>query len=147
MRTVASSGSQGHSIGQLNWSPTPGAWSIGHCLQHLLIGNEIYLPARLSVGSAAGSSATTSRLHRLLLRRPKRSGPLELWNAQLLTPSFEAMRRHANWSCGLPRKSRATPNNQQRTTIYATRRTRERLPHTLCTAFVSSMLFHKGSPG
>src|SRR3989442_11750973 len=43
-------------------------------------------------------------------------------------------------SCGLPRKSRATPNNQQRTTIYATRRTRERLPHTLGTAFISSML-------
>src|SRR5215467_2844060 len=84
---------------QLNWNPTPGAWSIGHCLQHLLIGNEIYRPAIkaslegrnigrcrnwLSVGSAAGSSATTWRLHRLLLRRPKRSGPLELWNAQLL---------------------------------------------------------------
>ena len=30
---------------QLNWSPAPGAWSIGQCLQHLLIGNEIYLPA------------------------------------------------------------------------------------------------------
>ena len=30
---------------QLNWSPTPGAWSIGQCLQHLLIGNEIYRPA------------------------------------------------------------------------------------------------------
>src|SRR3989442_8688126 len=44
-------------------------------------------------------------------------------------------------SCGLPRKSRATPNNQQRTTIYATRRTRERLPHTLGTAFISSMLW------
>jgi len=30
---------------QLNWRPTPGAWSIGQCLQHLLIANEIYLPA------------------------------------------------------------------------------------------------------
>src|SRR5712691_532297 len=44
-----------------------------------------------------------------------------------------------DFPCGLPRKSRATPNNQQRT-IYATRRTRERLPHTLGTAFISSML-------
>ena len=30
---------------QLNWSPTPGAWSIGQCLEHLVIGNEILLPA------------------------------------------------------------------------------------------------------
>jgi hypothetical protein len=30
---------------QLNWSPAPGAWSIGQCLQHLLAGNELYLPA------------------------------------------------------------------------------------------------------
>jgi len=30
---------------QLNWSPTPGAWSIGQCLQHLLTGNEVVLPA------------------------------------------------------------------------------------------------------
>ena len=29
---------------QLNWSPAPGAWSIGQCLQHLLIANEVYLP-------------------------------------------------------------------------------------------------------
>ena len=30
---------------QLNWSPVAGAWSIGQCLQHLLSGNELYLPA------------------------------------------------------------------------------------------------------
>ena len=30
---------------QLNWSPAPGSWSIGQCLEHLLIANEIYLPA------------------------------------------------------------------------------------------------------
>lgn len=30
---------------QLNWSPTPESWSIGQCLQHLLKGNEVYLPA------------------------------------------------------------------------------------------------------
>ena len=30
---------------QLTWSPAPGAWSIGQCLDHLRIGNEIYLPA------------------------------------------------------------------------------------------------------
>ena len=30
---------------QLNWRPAPGAWGIGHCLQHLLLGNTVYLPA------------------------------------------------------------------------------------------------------
>jgi hypothetical protein len=30
---------------QLNWQPRPGAWSIGQCLEHLRIGNEVYLPA------------------------------------------------------------------------------------------------------
>ena len=30
---------------QLNWRPAPDAWSIGQCLQHLLISNQIYLPA------------------------------------------------------------------------------------------------------
>lgn len=30
---------------ELNWSSARGAWSIGQCLQHLLIGNELYLPA------------------------------------------------------------------------------------------------------
>jgi len=30
---------------QFNWNSRPGAWSIGQCLEHLRIGNEIYLPA------------------------------------------------------------------------------------------------------
>jgi hypothetical protein len=29
---------------QLNWRPSPASWSIGQCLQHLLQGNEVYLP-------------------------------------------------------------------------------------------------------
>ncbi|MEO8482019.1 MAG: DinB family protein [Acidobacteriota bacterium] len=28
---------------QLNWTPAPGAWSVGQCLQHLLIANQVYL--------------------------------------------------------------------------------------------------------
>jgi hypothetical protein len=31
--------------GQLNWTPRPGAWSVGQCLEHLHIANEVYLPA------------------------------------------------------------------------------------------------------
>jgi hypothetical protein len=30
---------------QLNWQPIPGAWSVGQCLEHLCIVNEVYLPA------------------------------------------------------------------------------------------------------
>lgn len=30
---------------QLNWQPGPRAWSMGQCLEHLCITNEIYVPA------------------------------------------------------------------------------------------------------
>ena len=30
---------------QLNWQPSAGAWSIGQCLEHLLLANQGYLPA------------------------------------------------------------------------------------------------------
>jgi len=29
---------------QLNWHPAPGSWSVGQCLEHLCIMNEVYLP-------------------------------------------------------------------------------------------------------
>ncbi|HEY3112780.1 MAG TPA: DinB family protein [Gemmatimonadaceae bacterium] len=28
---------------QLNWTPAPGVWSIGQCLEHLYVTNEVYL--------------------------------------------------------------------------------------------------------
>lgn len=31
--------------GRVNWKPRPDAWSIGQCLQHLAIGNELYVDA------------------------------------------------------------------------------------------------------
>lgn len=34
----------GLSADQLNWQPIAGAWSIGQCLEHLCITNELYLP-------------------------------------------------------------------------------------------------------
>lgn len=45
-------------IGQLNWKPAPGAWSIGQCLAHLAIGNEIYVAAiaMALTGAPAGSA-------------------------------------------------------------------------------------------
>lgn len=30
---------------QLNWKPAEGSWSIGQCLDHLLVANDVYLPA------------------------------------------------------------------------------------------------------
>ena len=30
---------------RLNWQPEPGAWSVGQCLEHLCVFNEVYLPA------------------------------------------------------------------------------------------------------
>ena len=31
-------------VDQLNQPPAPGSWSVGQCLEHLLISNEVYLP-------------------------------------------------------------------------------------------------------
>jgi hypothetical protein len=30
---------------QLNWNPGPGVWSIGQCIDHLCVANDVYLPA------------------------------------------------------------------------------------------------------
>ncbi|MEO7192001.1 MAG: DinB family protein [Vicinamibacterales bacterium] len=36
---------RGLTTAQLNWSGRPGAWSVGQCLDHLLVTNNVYLPA------------------------------------------------------------------------------------------------------
>jgi DinB superfamily len=36
---------RGLSRAQLNWKPAENVWSVGQCLQHLHVANEIYLPA------------------------------------------------------------------------------------------------------
>jgi DinB superfamily len=36
---------QGLTPEQLNWKPRPDAWSVGQCLEHLHLANEVYLPA------------------------------------------------------------------------------------------------------
>src|SRR4051812_14551986 len=33
----------GLSVDQLNWKPRPDAWSIGQCLEHLCLSNEVYI--------------------------------------------------------------------------------------------------------
>jgi DinB superfamily len=32
-------------VEQLNWRPSPREWSVGQCLDHLAVANEVYLPA------------------------------------------------------------------------------------------------------
>ena len=40
----ASDLARGLSLPQLNWRASPGTWSVGQCLQHLLTANDVYLP-------------------------------------------------------------------------------------------------------
>ena len=42
---LATSLAKGLSVEQLNWQPQPGSWSIGQCLEHMAIGNEMYCRA------------------------------------------------------------------------------------------------------
>jgi hypothetical protein len=41
----AESVAKGLTVVQLNWQPTQGAWSVGQCLEHLRMANEVLLPA------------------------------------------------------------------------------------------------------
>ena len=34
---------EGLTVAQLNWRPSPGVWSVGQCLEHLSIANEVYV--------------------------------------------------------------------------------------------------------
>ena len=33
---------QSLTLNQLNWKPAPGVWSVGQCLEHLAVSNEVY---------------------------------------------------------------------------------------------------------
>ena len=41
---------------QLNWKPAPGKWSIGQCLEHLIIYNSKYLEILYTVSSGKYNS-------------------------------------------------------------------------------------------
>lgn len=63
---------KGLSADQLNWRPRPDAWSVGQCLEHLRITNEVYLPA-ISIAlegqqPSAVSEITLSRFSRWFIR-------------------------------------------------------------------------------
>ena len=46
---------------QINWRAHPGEWSIGQCLDHLAIGNELYMPA-IENAIAGGSPAPVQEI-------------------------------------------------------------------------------------
>jgi len=46
---------------QLNWKPTEDEWSVGQCLEHLSVTNEVYVPAMAS-GLAARPLAVVSEI-------------------------------------------------------------------------------------
>jgi len=50
----ASAIASGLTVDQLNWKPSPNAWSIGQCLEHLCLSNEVYVePIADSLGAHA----------------------------------------------------------------------------------------------
>jgi len=49
-------------LAQLNWKPSPGAWSVGQCLEHLAVSNEVYGQAIAdALGNAPSGSADEIR--------------------------------------------------------------------------------------
>jgi len=53
---------------QLNWQSGPGVWSVGQCLEHLCIFNEVYLPAI----SSSLEGKPISRVQEITLGLPSR---------------------------------------------------------------------------
>ena len=52
----------GLTVAQLNWRSRPGTWSIGECLEHLSIANEVYVePMAESLGVAPAGSVDEIR--------------------------------------------------------------------------------------
>ena len=77
---------RGLSPEQLNWHPAPGAWSIGQCLEHLCITNEVYPPAMSS--SLAGKPVSAVQ--------DITPGPLARWFIRsFIEPSAQSKRAKA----------------------------------------------------
>jgi len=59
----------GMSSAQLNWPPRPAAWSIGQCIEHLAIANDIYIAA---MASALANRQPGRPVDEIVLGRPTR---------------------------------------------------------------------------
>jgi len=59
-------------VNQLNWKPSPGAWSVGQCLEHLAVSNEIYgeaiANALISAPAGAANEITPGWFARYFIR-------------------------------------------------------------------------------
>lgn len=80
---------------QLNWRPRSDAWSIGQCLEHLAIGNELYLAA---IEASLKNHVRTGAVQEISLGAPSR------WFIRsYIAPSERAKRANA------PRKTTPAP--------------------------------------
>jgi hypothetical protein len=71
---------------QLNWQPRPGVWSVGQCLEHLYITNEVYLTP---------ISAALNERQRAVVREI-RLGPFSRWFIRnYIAPNPEGARARA----------------------------------------------------
>jgi hypothetical protein len=71
--TRAAALTRGLTVAQLNWKPGPQAWSIGQCLEHLCISNEVYVvPMAVALDTTprgAVDDITPGRFGRAFIRR------------------------------------------------------------------------------
>ncbi len=79
---------------QLNWKPTPESWSIGQCLDHLVVSDSLYFPAMKKI--AEGSyhmrawekwSPFTGLFGRMMVSQVKEVPIRKLKAPKILTPS------------------------------------------------------------
>src|SRR5689334_17022588 len=61
------------------WQPAPGSWSVAECLDHLAVGNRVYLAA---MEPAAKQARAAGRMR----RRPAQPGLLGGWFVKSLEP-------------------------------------------------------------
>ena len=72
---------------QGTWRPSPGAWSIAECLDHLAVSNRVYLVPIVE-------AATKGRAQGRLRRGPARPGVIGGWFAKSLEPPVRMRARN-----------------------------------------------------
>src|ERR1700730_11462338 len=65
---------------QIRWQPSPTAWSIGQCLDHITVTNRVYL-------EPMGRAVAIARRPGAWRRRPLRPGAPSLWFIRSLEPT------------------------------------------------------------
>jgi hypothetical protein len=73
----------GLTAAQLNWRPAAGEWSVGQCLDHLIVATTLYFPALRDIQAGTKRSTSWERVPLL----PSLFGP---WLIRLLSPERSA---------------------------------------------------------